>query len=94
MEHYIKATWSDNGDGTVCLRTEVAGEKGAVIWALGSITAQLMEQAEQQHLDPTFVLVELAHAVGNAYTRKGTKAKECVTIDLSDWPTDMGGKNE
>lgn len=94
MEHHIKAVWSDNEDGTVDLRTEIVGESGDVIRALASITAQLMEQAAQQHIDPTLVLVELGHAVGNAYTRKDTKAKECVTIDLSDWPTDMGGKNE
>lgn len=53
-----------------------------------------MEQAEQQHIDPPLVLVELGRAIGNAYARKGTKVKESVAIDLSDWPTDMGGKNE
>ena len=89
MEHYIKAVWSDNEDGTVYLRTEVAGENDAVIRALGSITAQQMEQAEQQHVDPNLVLVELGHAIGNAYARKGTMAKESVTVDLSDWPTDL-----
>ena len=30
MEHHIKAVWSDNEDGTVCLRTEVAGESVTV----------------------------------------------------------------
>lgn len=94
MEHHIKAVWSDNEDGTVCLRTEVAGENGAVIRALGSITAQLMEQAEQQHLDPNLVLVELGHAIGNAYARKGTMAKESVTVDLSGWPTDKEGADD
>lgn len=94
MEHYIKAVWSDNEDGTVYLRTEVAGESGAVIRALGSITAQLMEQAEQKHFDPNLVLVELGHAIGNAYARKGTMAKESVTVDLSGWPTDKEGEDE
>lgn len=93
MEHHIKAVWSDNGDGTVNLRTEVSGENGAVIRALGSITAQLMEQAEQKHVDPNFVLVELGHAIGNAYARKGTIAKESVTVDLSDWLTDKEGRS-
>lgn len=85
MEHHIKAVWSD---------TEVAGEKGAVIRALGSINAQLMEQAERQHISPAFVLTELGRAVGNAYCRKDTEVKKSVTVDLSDWTTDMGGKNE
>ena len=92
MEHYIKAVWSDNEDGTVYLRTEVAGENDAVIRALGSITAQLMEQAEQQHVDPNLVLVELGHAIGNAYARKCTIAKESVTVDLSGWMTDKEGR--
>lgn len=94
MEHYIKATWSDKGDGTVDLRAEINGETGAVIRALGSITARLMEQAEQKHFDPNLVLVELGHAIGNAYARKGTMAKESVTVDLSGWPTDKEGKDE
>lgn len=89
MEHHIKAVWSDNEAGTVCLRTEIVGESDAVIRALGSITAQLMEQAEQQHFDPNLVLVELGHAIGDACARKGTIAKESVTVDLSDWPTDL-----
>lgn len=92
MEHYIKATWSDNGDGTVDLRTEVVGQCGGIIQALASITAQLMKQAEQQHIDRTFVLVELGRAIGNAYARKGTMAKESVTVDLSGWTTDKEGR--
>lgn len=94
MEHYIKATWSDNGDGTVNLRTESTGECGGIIRALASITAQLMEQAEQKHFDPNLVLVELGHAIGNAYARKGTMAKESVTVDLSGWPTDKEGEDD
>lgn len=85
MEHHIKAVWSD---------TEVAGEKGAVIRALDSITAQLMEQAERQHISPAFVLTELGHAIGNAYCRKGTMAKESVAVDLSGWPTDKEGADD
>ena len=94
MEHHIKAVWSDNGDGTVNLRTEIVGESGDVIRALGSITAQLMEQAEQQHIVPTIVLTELGRAVGNAYCRKDTEVKKSVTVDLSGWPTDKEGKDE
>lgn len=94
MEHHIKAVWSDNEDGTVCLRTEVVGESGAVIRALGSITAQLMEQAERQHISPAFVLTELGHAVGNAYCRKDTEVKKSVAVDLSGWPTEKEGKDE
>lgn len=93
MEHHIKAVWSDNEDGTVCLRTEVSGENGAVIRALASITAQLMEQAELRHIDPTLVLVELGRAIGNACARKGTMAKESVTVDLSGWMTDKEGRS-
>lgn len=85
MEHHIKTVWSD---------TEVAGEKGAVIRALGSITAQLMEQAERQHISPAFVLTELGHAVGNAYCRKDTEVKKSVAVDLSGWPTEKEGKDE
>lgn len=94
MEHYIKATWSDKGDGTVNLRTEVVGQCSDIIRALASITAQLMEQAEQQHLDPTIVLTELGRAVGNAYCHKDTEVKESVAVDLSGWPTDKEGKDE
>lgn len=94
MENHIKAVWHDNDDGTVDLRVEVVGENGAVIRALGSITAQLMEQAEQKHFDPNLVLVELGHAIGNAYARKGTMAKESVTVDLSGWPTDKKGEDD
>nr|DAG34300.1 MAG TPA: hypothetical protein [Bacteriophage sp.]DAT97783.1 MAG TPA: hypothetical protein [Caudoviricetes sp.] len=93
MEHHIKAVWSDNEDGTVNLRTEIVGESGDVIRVLGSITAQLMEQAERQHIVPTLVLVELGHAIGNAYARKGTLAKESVTVDLSGWTTDKEGRS-
>lgn len=92
MEHHIKAVWSDNGDGTVNLRTEVVGQADDIIRALASITAQLMEQAEQQHIVPTLVLVELGHAISNAYARKGTIAKESVTVDLSGWMTDKEGR--
>ena len=94
MENHIKAVWHDNDDGTVDLRVEVVGENGAVIRALGSITAQLMEQAEQKHFDPNLVLVELGHAIGNAYARQGTRAKESVTVDLSGWPTDKKGEDD
>lgn len=94
MEHYIKATWSDKGDGTVDLRAEINGQRGDIIRALAGITARLMEQAEQKHFDPSLVLVELGHAIGNAYARKGTMAKESVTVDLSGWPTDKEGKDE
>lgn len=94
MEHYIKATWSDNGDGTVNLRTESTGEFGGVILALACITAQLMEQAERQHIDPTIVLTELGRAIANAYGRKDTEVKKSVTVDLSGWPTDKEGKDE
>nr|DAH17767.1 MAG TPA: hypothetical protein [Caudoviricetes sp.] len=93
MEHHINAVWSDNEDGTVCLRMDISGENGAVIRALGIITAQLMEQAEQQHFDPNLVLVELGHAIDNAYARKGTMAKESVTVDLSGWMTDKEGRS-
>lgn len=93
MEYYIKATWHDEGDGTVVMRTEVSGECGGIIRALGSITVQLLEQAERQHIDPAFILTELSRAIGNAYTRKGTIAKESVTIDLSGWTTDKEGRS-
>lgn len=84
MEHHIKAVWSD---------TEVAGENGAVIRALDSITAQLMEQAERQHISPAFVLTELGRAGGNAYCRKDTEVKKSVTVDLSGWMTDKEGRS-
>lgn len=94
MEHYIKATWSDNGDGTVNLRTEATGERGGIIRALASITAQLMEQADRQHVDPAIVLTELGRAVGNAYCRKDTEVKKSVAVDLSGWMTEKEGKDE
>ena len=94
MEHYIKATWSDKGDGTVDLRVEMNGQRGDIIRALASITARLMEQAERRHIDPTFVLTQLVRAVGNAYCHKDTKVKESDTVDLSGWPTDKEGKDE
>lgn len=92
MEHYIKAVWHDNGDGTVNLHTEVVGQCGDIIRALGSITALLMRQAERQHVDPTVVLTELGRAAGNAYCHKDTMAKESVTVDLSGWTTDKEGR--
>lgn len=94
MEHYIKAVWHDNDDGTVDLRTEIVGQRGDIIRALASITATLMEQAARQHLDPTFVLTELGRAVGNAYGHKDTKARESATVDLPGWLIDKEGKDE
>lgn len=94
MENYIKAVWHDNGDDTVDLRAEINGQRGDIIRALAGITARLMEQAEQKHFDPNLVLVELGHAIGNAYARKGTMAKESVTVDLSGWPTDKEGEDD
>lgn len=94
MEYHIKAVWSDNEDGTVYLRTEVVGQCSDIIRALASITAQLMEQAERQHIGPAFVLTELGRAVGNAYCRKDTEVKKSVAVDLSGWPTDKEGKDE
>lgn len=94
MEHYIKAVWHDNGDDTVDLRTEVVGQCDDIIRALASITAQLMEQADRQRVDPTIVLTELGRAVGNAYGHKDTAVKENVTVNLSGWPTNKEGKDE
>ena len=93
MEHYIKAVWHDNDDGTVDLRTEVVGQHGDIIRALASITAKLMEQADRQHIDPTIVLTELGRAVGNAYGHKDTEVKENVTVDLPGWPTVKEGRS-